>query len=1260
MGGTYQNFTFLLDAGQDNCTEEWDYLFFVDNAVELEFELTQEYCQGDNTVYRFPDETLNGYVGEWDIGEFNPADLTVGSYEFVFTAYTDEVCAYEYVFVIDIVSPALLHFDIPDAFCANADSIFLPDTSIFGVTGIWNNPFIDLNITGQESVIFSANGGCYENYYHTVDVVESLSPSFNIPDSLCDMTELIRLDSSSLEGFVGSWIPDAVVLDTITENLIEFNWYPDSIYTCVIDTSVSILITETITPTFNISEVFCANYGTFVFPDFSDNGIEGSWLISSIETQNLSPGNYTNTFVPSPDFCGDSIQMHFEISELEIPEFTFQNIFCANEDAFELPTESDNGILGSWSISEIDPVLILDSVVIYFTPEDTLCHATSIETIIITENYYPSFSLPEYLCADDENLILPTVSDNNVEGNWNIPEIIIEDFLGESVVLEFIPFENCIESINMIIHVADILFVQGTTASPTNCEAEDGYIQYSGMSNEIEFSIDNGINWNSEGDFNNLASGEYELLYRNTNFPDCIQSVELELVSSEVPNFDQIIANDNTSCELGNGSIELLSVQISELEFSIDSGANWQNSGLFEDLYGGLYTIIVRLIDSPDCTTQINIALDDAVEPIIIAIETEDVSSCNTDNGTVLITVQENVEFSIDGGVSWQYEGLFEALGAGVYDIIVRLNSSEDCIAEDQFEILGIEHPVIDNVIIEDISDCNQNDGQLTILAQGQNLEYSIDNGNSWQSNNIFDDLADGEYQIVIRLSENPDCTDEEVVVVASPILPNIELLTASDPTACNEMNGTIEVASGSMDVEFSINSGVTWQYSGVFSMLPQGIYVIQVRLQNGVSCIAELIVELNNEAELISNIESQIENPSECGSEDGSITFSIISTLDLIYSIDGGQSFQEEADFQNLGAGSYSITIQAENNPLCYGQYDFLIEDPECPCESYELIFSSEPVQCEDEQSGMIELELGNNESVQWDFGSQEEIVFGLTSGWYYLTINYDDDCLHQDSIFIDKIDPLTFSLESFPSDCMASGNGSIQVVEILGGAGPYSYSIDNIDYQSESSFYNLAPDNYQVFVMDLGGCIDQQNILVEIAQELDIVLPSSLQIYEGESIILNSLINEETIDSFYWSVDGQIIDTENLVLELNPQSSASYTLTIYYGECVEKRSILIEVVAEDNIYFPNIFTPDGDGQNDMFFPQVKPNSNITPTVLRIYDRWGNLIFQKDKPELNQINDGWNGRQGIELIAGVYVYQFIYYLNGDENVLHGTVTLIK
>lgn len=95
-------------------------------------------------------------------------------------------------------------------------------------------------------------------------------------------------------------------------------------------------------------------------------------------------------------------------------------------------------------------------------------------------------------------------------------------------------------------------------------------------------------------------------------------------------------------------------------------------------------------------------------------------------------------------------------------------------------------------------------------------------------------------------------------------------------------------------------------------------------------------------------------------------------------------------------------------------------------------------------------------------------------------------------------------------------------------------------------------------------------------------------------------------------------------------------YSLEGRLGECVFSDSVLVDFYTckECPFYAPNVFSPNDDGYNDYF--QVFLPCNWLRFRLEIFDRWGNLVFAADDPELK-----WDGfSRGREPVPGVYVWR--------------------
>jgi len=113
--------------------------------------------------------------------------------------------------------------------------------------------------------------------------------------------------------------------------------------------------------------------------------------------------------------------------------------------------------------------------------------------------------------------------------------------------------------------------------------------------------------------------------------------------------------------------------------------------------------------------------------------------------------------------------------------------------------------------------------------------------------------------------------------------------------------------------------------------------------------------------------------------------------------------------------------------------------------------------------------------------------------------------------------------------------------------------------------------------------------------------------------------------------------------------------------NNCVASDSILVRTICNDkNYFFPNTFSPNGDGNNDYFFPRGSNLYNIQS--LSVFNRWGQLVFQRRDFPANNPTLGWDGTiNGRPAPVDAYVYIAEVICNNAEVIsLHGDVSLIR
>lgn len=198
------------------------------------------------------------------------------------------------------------------------------------------------------------------------------------------------------------------------------------------------------------------------------------------------------------------------------------------------------------------------------------------------------------------------------------------------------------------------------------------------------------------------------------------------------------------------------------------------------------------------------------------------------------------------------------------------------------------------------------------------------------------------------------------------------------------------------------------------------------------------------------------------------------------------------------------------------------------------------------------------------------------------------------------------------------------------------------------------LINTTYTVIATDVNGCTNSAVVSVGVT-----VIP---QVYAGHdtTILINSshYIYDATTNGtgFIWSPDLWIDNTGNLNPTVTPLETSVYILTAVNGNgCTASDSVTIFIDPNLYLLFPSAFSPNGDGANDFFRPVF---FNVSDYNLKIYNRWGQLIFESNDPKL-----GWDGKfNGEYQEVGVYIFiaEAKGFLPGSNKIIDGNITLLR
>jgi hypothetical protein len=234
------------------------------------------------------------------------------------------------------------------------------------------------------------------------------------------------------------------------------------------------------------------------------------------------------------------------------------------------------------------------------------------------------------------------------------------------------------------------------------------------------------------------------------------------------------------TCTILTGSITVTAPS-SGVTYSFDNGTTYQAGATLSGLAVNTYSIITKNTGTGCVSVATSTTLSAKTVP---AAPTTTVThpTCNTATGTITVTAPSTgVTYSFDNGTTFQASATSNSLATGTYQVIVKDNTST-CESTATTTVINAQPamPTISSVAKTDPSVLScplMNDGTIMVTATGANLQYSIDNGTTWQATNSFMGVSVGSYTIKVK---------DNLTTCAVPYVTNPVVLAAPTcPIAC-------------------------------------------------------------------------------------------------------------------------------------------------------------------------------------------------------------------------------------------------------------------------------------------------------------------------------------------------------------------------------------------------------------------------------------------------------------------------------------------
>jgi gliding motility-associated-like protein len=385
-----------------------------------------------------------------------------------------------------------------------------------------------------------------------------------------------------------------------------------------------------------------------------------------------------------------------------------------------------------------------------------------------------------------------------------------------------------------------------------------------------------------------------------------------------------------------------------------------------------------------------------------------------------------------------------------------------------------------------------------------------------------------------------------------------------------------------------------------------------------------------------------------------------VTGTMPFQYNWMDGRGYVYNSSKGGLGDGQYTVDIIDSNR--CHGTFIFDVIAPPRIGVTADTI----NVSCYGRTDGLaIAHASGGVGNYKYNWSNQHLGVDNpnLGAGLYQVTVVDGNNCTDTTSVLISEPPQLFVSPQRIKASICYGDSTAQLILAGAGGTPPYRYSIDGVHFLRDTAFKNIPGRVYTVIVRDSTNC--KTTIQVDVPQ------PGPIQVSAGADVVLELgftttlraiVVPTDRIYSYLWTPFDSLLTPKRGITVAAPTKTTLYTVSIRdTNNCVAYDQVLVEVKKDRPVFVPNVFSPNHDGNNDVFM--IFGNASaVKVQELKIFDRWGDLIFSSENTPLNDARFGWDGTSnGKELSPQVFAYfARILFVDGEEVLYKGDITLMR
>lgn len=624
------------------------------------------------------------------------------------------------------------------------------------------------------------------------------------------------------------------------------------------------------------------------------------------------------------------------------------------------------------------------------------------------------------------------------------------------------------DTLEVIVNEPDSIIIQPELVEKPTCNKANGI----GTMNITGGTAPYEILWQTENgnilDSTSLKSGYYDILVEDAN--NC-SAIFKDFLVEELNDFTvSVQTSSNPTCGKDNGSILIQpneGIPPYEIIWFKDGSKLLHDTDSLTGLSEGSY--IFSVTDAMGCIFEDSVKLT-AIDPINIGISDEVAANCDTQNGSVTLSVSGGTppytyswSDSIPNTEGNYAEGLW---GGEIYTVSVI--DANLCSKDYEFSIGNIGAPEV--AVHTTRPKCGLANGRIEIELLSEN-DASYEWKEFENTNSTLDSIPSGIYFVTVSAN---DCPITKRIELTEDINNPLSVNPIDSNASCNDNGGEIDLNISGGTPPYAITWDDTPLDDSIRTGLSSGNYSFVVT--DSIGCTASGDIYLDKE-ELLQLSLNSLGN-AVCGETNGYIQLDSLSS-DYTFNWSHNDLLDDHLA-ENLSSGLYSVyAVNAAGCSTDTVSYYISSSNTDLRIQEVSVISAS----CNESTDGSLEVNAVNGVppyQYEWDDEDQQtgNIAQGLRPGTYTVRVTDATNCSRVKSLTLGQVNPVYISnISKNAPSCTDAMDGSIAITA-SGGKGNYSYEWSTGD--TTSTISGLESGEYSVTVYDNFVCSDQARITI------------------------------------------------------------------------------------------------------------------------------------------------------------------------------------